>query len=174
MITHNENMVQCTKEVYDVLTAFNNLPSLSEQEEVLDLIYDALYEKNYKTVLENQIINSLRQHNQYLEETKRENEEELKEAKLKIESLQKHIKLLSSSKKNQLRASNKGLLIIIGNLKHYLGDEWNTIFPNGVDDVEAFLHKVDTQKILETDTWSKYEMMAAEESDKNLEEIETF
>ena len=102
MITDNEKMVQCTKEVYDVLTAFNNLPSLSEQEEVLDLIYDALYEKNYKSVLENQIIASLRQHNQYLEDTKRETEEELKEAKLKIDSLQKHIKLLSSSKKNQL------------------------------------------------------------------------
>lgn len=66
------DMVQCSKEVYDVLTAFNNLPSLSEQEEVLDLIYDALYKRNYKAALENQIIQSLRQDNHNLEDTRRE------------------------------------------------------------------------------------------------------
>ena len=75
----------------------------------------------------------------------------------------------------QVRASNKGLLIIIGNLKHYLGEAWKTIFPNGSDDVEAFLKQVDTQKILDTDTWSKYEQMAAEDNmEPKPEEDDTF
>ena len=166
-------MVQCNKEVYDVLTAFNNLPSLSEQEEVLDLIYDALYKQNYKTILENRIIQGLRQDNQNLEDSRRELEEDLKEARQKIDNLQGHIKMTQSGKKGKLRSIIRGLLIIIGNVKHYLGEEWNTIFPNGVDDVDEFLKEVDTQRILERDTWSKYEMMAAEESDNNPEE-ETF
>lgn len=54
-----------------------------------------------------------------------------------------------------------------------MGEGWNTFFPNGVEDVEAFLKEVDTQKILEKDTWSKYEIMAAEESE-NTPEVETF
>lgn len=166
-------MVQCSKGVYDVLTAFNNLPSLSEQEEVLDLIYDALYKQNYQTVLENRIIQGLRQDNQELEDSRRELEEDLKYAQQKIDNLQGHIKMTQTGRKGKLRSIITGLLIIIGNVKHYLGEEWSTIFPNGVDDVDAFLKTVDTQKILESDTWSKYEEMAAEESDNNPEE-ETF
>ncbi|MCQ2172749.1 MAG: hypothetical protein MJZ17_08385 [Bacteroidales bacterium] len=167
------DMVQCSKEVYDVLTAFNNLPSLSEQEEVLDLIYDALYKRNYKAVLENQVIQSLRQDNHKLEDTRRELKKDLIDAKHKIDNLQGQIKTFESGRKGKLRSVIRELLIIINNVKHYLGEGWDTIFPNGVEDVEAFLKEVDTQKILEMDTWSKYEMMAAEESDNSPEE-ETF
>jgi|GEM_PF-4866087 hypothetical protein len=51
----------------------------------------------------------------------------------------------------------KGLLIIIGNVKHYLGDRWDTLFPNGSHDVDAYLEKVDRDGILKMDTWSRYE-----------------
>lgn len=66
-------------------------------------------------------------------------------------------KLTVEYSKRNWKNEKKGLLIIIGNLKHYLGDTWRTIFPNGSENVDAFLEKIDTKRILSQDTWNWYE-----------------
>lgn len=74
----------------------------------------------------------------------------------KIKKYADYISRQESSNKGMANIQN-GLLIIIGNIKHYLGDSWKTIFPNGMEATDAFLEKIDKRKVLKTNTWSRYE-----------------
>ena len=49
---------ECSREVFDLINAFNNLPTAEEQEEVLDVIYDALYSRSYVKALSDRIVQS--------------------------------------------------------------------------------------------------------------------
>lgn len=153
-----KEMQVCSQAVYDILVAFNNLSSLSEQEEVLDVIYDALYKKVLREVMSNSIISGQKAEIQELSA-------EIKELKAENKDLQSIIQekkvayeeLLQSATRKRWKSTKKGLLIIISNLKHYLGDSWQTIFPNGCENVDQFLEQIDGEGIMYQDTWSRFE-----------------
>lgn len=156
----------CSQAVYNLLKAFNELSSLEEQEEVLDVIYDAMYRRSYKEVIRDRTI---LQKDREIAELQSENGN-LK-AKIEIieahnENLQNQIKIVEGKKK--LRNIKRGLLIIISNLKHYLGDSWWTIFPGGMDNVEAFLKLVDNDNIMNQNTWSRYEPSGSQKEEQDI------
>lgn len=162
--------VECSKEVYDILVAFNNLPSLAEQEEVMDVIYDELYKKSYLETMRNRVVFSQSIEIDELHDTITEYEKKIKDQKNTINNLL----AAQGGKKRTLRDWIKGLLIIINNIKHYLGDSWETIFPGGVKNVDAFLKMVDTQHIMDSDTWSKYEIKESTEDQFDSTEDELY
>ncbi len=173
-----KEMQVCSKAVYDILVAFNNLGSLEEQEEVLDVIYDALNGKVLREVLASRldkghavIIRDLKRQISVLESENRDLKETLKSKDKKIKNI---LSVVASNSKKNLKNANNGLLIIINNLKHYLGDSWQTIFPGGCEDVDEFLRKVDTKHIMRQDTWSRYDDMenSRSQSDGAGESIE--
>lgn len=141
--------VECSKEIYFILDAFNKLSTKAEQEEVADVIFDALYKKKIQEVLSSYVITSMRHEYDLL--------------KAKYAQLQSQFENATKNQNKKLiyhRTVAKKLLIIISNIKHYLGNGWNSVFPFGMKDVEKFLSQVDIEKILSTDTWSKYENAA--------------
>ena len=156
-----KEMQVCSKAVYDILVAFNNLGSLEEQEEVLDVIYDALSGKVLREVLASRLD---KERSATILDLKRQvidMETENNDLKIKLKFKEQKIKnilsVVESDSRKKLRNANNGLLIIINNLKHYLGDSWQTIFPGGCGNVDEFLRKVDTKFIMNQDTWSRYD-----------------
>lgn len=139
--------VKCSKEVYDVLVAFNNLPSLEQQEEVLDVIYDALHKRKIEDVLNERLDHSLN-----LEYERVKSEVVTLENRLAAQQILKE----RESKKN-LRKAKRGLLVILNNIKHFLGDSWETVLPGGMQEVDSFISNVDTEHVMSTNTWSEYE-----------------
>lgn len=162
--------VECSKEVYDILVAFNNLPSLAEQEEVMNVIYDELYKKSYLETMRSRVVFSQSIEIDELHDTITEYEKKTKDQKNTINNLL----AAQGEKKRTLRAWIKGLLIIINNIKHYLGDSWEAIFPGGAKNVDAFLKMVDTQHIMDSDTWSQYEAKESAEDQVDSTEDELY
>ncbi len=159
-----EEMQVCSKAVYDILVAFNNLPSLSEQEEVLDVIYDALHKKVILEMMADSVITgqerTIQDLNAEVKELKAENQDLQAIVKAKKEAI---VQLEQAGTRKRWKNTKKGLLIIIINLKHYLGDSWETIFPAGCKGVDEFLQKIDNEGIIHQDTWSRYENMVDED-----------
>lgn len=145
---------ECSREVYDLLDAFNNLPTAEEQEEVLDVIYDALYDRSYIEVLSERVVMSKTREIAHLNQLISTYEKKIEDQRVTINNITNE---QQGNKRKILRRKIKGLLIIINNIKHYLGDKWQTVFPGGVEHVDEFLYMVDTQNVLGTDTWSGYE-----------------
>lgn len=152
-------MQECSKAVYDILVAFNNLSSLAEQEEVLDVIYDALYCKMIREVLDARVAREFEIERANHEKERNELRAEINKMKVANEELR------SLQTRKGLRHSKQQLLIIINNLKHYLGDSWQSIFPYGSQDVDAYLEQVDVQGILHQDTWSQLTEACKEHED---------
>lgn len=143
--------------VKELLGSFNKL-SASEQEEVLDIIYDALYHKSYKAVIRDRCFIEKDHTIKELNIKLGQKQSVIDELLDKIDRLGMEIvKAQQGNKKKTLRDHKKGLLIIIYNLKHYLGDKWDTIFPNGSSDVDKFLDMVDGWGLKYQKTWEKYE-----------------
>ncbi len=135
-----EEMQVCSKAVYDILVAFNNLPSLSEQEEVLDVIYDVLHKKVIREVMADSVITGqeriIQDLNAEVKDLKAENQDLQAIVKAKKEAI---VQLEQAGTRERWKNVKKGLRIIISNLKHYLGDSWDTIFPAGCKGVDEFL-----------------------------------
>lgn len=153
----NNTKQMCSKEVYDLLKAFNALESIEEQEEVLDVIYDAMYRRSYKEVIKDRVVLQKDREISELHAEYGDLRAKLEIMEAQNEKLKNQIKLVEGERKKKLRQTKRGLLIIISNLKHYLGDSWWTIFPAGMDNVESFLKQVDHENIMNQDTWSRYE-----------------
>lgn len=164
----------CSQDVYNLLKAFNELSSIEEQEEVLDVIYDAFYRRSYKGVIEDRL---MQQANQEIDQLRKE-VEDLRSENNKLENRVREADIMiHSESKKSLRAAKKGLLIIVGNLKHYLGKQWYTIFPGGSGDVDEFLRKIDSSRVMCQDTWSRYEQLYIKKDssvEDESEEVEYF
>ena len=131
----NQEKQECSQEVYDLLVAFNNLPSLAEQEEVLDVIYDALYDRSYRETLQQRITDAQSRHIEGLEEDIRVLKSTISDQNKKIMNLIE----AQGEKKKTLRTRINGLLSIIGKLKQYLGEEWQDVFQEDAEEIDAFL-----------------------------------
>lgn len=149
--------------VKELLEGFNQLNGI-EQEEVLDIIYDVMYDKSYKSVLKDRVILEKVSNIKYLKgEIDHRNQiiqsqiEEIKKLGLQIQQIGQ------GKKKKALRNQKKGLLIIIYCLKHYLGDKWYTIFPNGPEQVDKFLDSIDSEGLRNQPVWEKYETVSSDD-----------
>lgn len=149
-----DGMKACSKAVFDLLKAFNDLPSVEEQEEVLDTIAEAMNGRVFREVMSERVNSELKKEN-------RELKAEIRDLKEEIREMDEVITKMKEADENQgrkaLRNQKKGLLIIVSNLRHYLGDAWETVFPNGCGNVDDFLRRIDKDGILQQDTWSRYE-----------------
>lgn len=148
--------VVCSQKVADAIKAFNNCDSYDEQLEVLDLLCDVMWKTTYRAIVEKYVEKGLTQN-------KNKVEVELKELRtikgqLESENEELKFKVKELSERFTKKSVMKGLLTIINNIKHYLGDDWNTLFPGGMIEVNKFLAVVDcNQCIIGTDTWTQYE-----------------
>jgi len=150
-----ENVV-CSQKVADVIRAFNDCDSYDEQLEVLDLLCDVMWKTTYRAIMENYVKKGLaRDKNEVNAELK-----ELRVLKGQLESENEELKfkVKELSERFTNKSVIKGLLIIINNIKHYLGESWDSLFPSGMGEVEKYLRIVDCNRcILGTNTWSQYE-----------------
>lgn len=137
----------CSQAVYDLLVSFNALPSLEEQQEVLDVIYDAMYRTSYREVIRDRVVRRLRDENALLSMEV----DDLREKQQKISEV------VFSNGKKKLRETKRELLRIICNLRHYLGDEWHTILPWGSEQMDRYLEEIDHECILRQNTWRAHE-----------------
>lgn len=148
--------VVCSQKVADAIKAFNNCDSYDEQLEVLDLLCDVMWRTTYRAIVGKYVEKGFIQN-------KNEVEAELKELRItkgqlesENEELRFRVKELSERYTN--KSVTKGLLTIINNIKHYLGEDWDTLFPGGMIEVNKFLSIVDCNRhIIDTDTWTQYE-----------------
>jgi len=158
-----ENVI-CTEKVHEVIKAFNNCDTYDEQLEVTNLICDVMWKTTYRALMEKYVESGLNQKIKSLSQ-------ELKDANIKIGELtserdelkfklsNEHKRVTEIAERLTRKGATKGLLVIINNIKHYLGDKWNTIFPgDNIKYVDDYLACVDANRqILGTDTWTQYE-----------------
>lgn len=157
----------CSKAVYDLLMSFNALSSIEEQEEVLDVIYETMYHRSYKAVLTARVV--LEAHVEQ-EEIEKENAMLRSRNELLEDKIVKYASAVETDGKKKLKMARRGLLAIINNIKHFLGDSWENVLPGGMAKVDEYLAEVDVEGILGRITWREYEAIAS--SDTSFDSVE--
>lgn len=152
----------CSHEVYDLLTMFNGLPTREEQEEVLDVIYDAMYDSSYREVIGSRVI---RQLHREIEQLKYENllltldNESLEGIRDKLEKRLEAIDeaAFGNGKKNLMK-TKRNLLAIINTVRRHVGEQWEAAFGEDASRIDSYLENVDTQHILRREhSWVRTE-----------------
>lgn len=144
----------CSMAVYDLLMSFNALSSIEEQEEVLDVIYETMYHRSYKAVLAERVI---REAHMEQEEIEKENAALRRRNEFLEGKIVKYASAAETDGKKKLKMTRRGLLTIINNIKHFLGNSWENVIPGGMAKVDEYLAEVDAEGILGRITWREYE-----------------